>query len=344
LFYTQSRGNSVNLDFEAAIDRLLLGGAPASPAQEITADSATPYLGLYWLEQQEKAMVVVFDKDRLAVDIPSQGLITLKKASEPEAWNVVEAPDNSVKFHRLGDGRATAFDFRSSRTLTLKRLDPEPGLPGIDELSGRRPDADRAARIALLGHIRFTGTLETTAGNQKGSFDMLAEGHDRQNVLFKIGGGESRQIVDGRRAWAKYAASSPTQELPESMARTARLNGWLLSTGDWRKEFETLRVMKRVVLDGQPAFLVHAAPANGRQRLIYVGENGLTLGYDEVQELPGLGMVGCEVRFTDYRDVEGVQIPFGASVKFPTPMLGTLTYRVEKIETRVKPGKNPFAP
>ena len=61
-----------------------------------------------------------------------------------------------------------------------------------------------------------------------------------------------------------------------------------------------------------------------------------------VGALPGLGLVGCEVRFSDYRDVEGVQIPYKATVVFPTPLIGTLTYQVEDIETRVKRDKDPF--
>ena len=136
----------------------------------------------------------------------------------------------------------------------------------------------------------------------------------------------------------------PVQELPEPMAKALRLNGWLLATGGWRGEFEQAHVFKRVVLDGRPVFLVHAAPAQGRQRLIYLDtENGLTLGYDEVQDVPGIGMVGCEVRFFDYRDIEGVQIPFRVTEKYPTPMLGTSTYQIEKIETRLTLKKDPFA-
>ena len=72
-------------------------------------------------------------------------------------------------------------------------------------------------------------------------------------------------------------------------------------------------------------FIVHAAPEKGRQRLIYLDtENGLTLGYDEVQEIPGLGMVGCEVRFADYREIEGVQIPFKCKVKYSHAGVGHL--------------------
>jgi hypothetical protein len=344
LFYTQSRGNSTNPEFEAAVDRLLLGGSQASAtAQDLTAGTAAPYLGLYWLAQHQKAMVVVFDKDRLALEIPSQGLVTLKGTDEPEAWSLVEAPGNSVKFHRKDGGSVTGFDFRSTQTLSLQRLEPDAGLPSLAELLARRPDIQRADRLASLGHIRMKGSLETTAGQQRGTFEMLVAGEVQSSVTFKLGGAESRQSVNGKRAWARYSASMPVQEMPEPMARAMRLNGWLLATGDWPAEYAQVRVLKRMEIEGRPAFLVHAAPAQGRQRLVYVdAENGLTLGYDEVQELPGMGMVGCEVRFADYRDVEGVQIPFKASVKFPTPMLGTLTYQVDGIETRVKAARDPF--
>ena len=53
-------------------------------------------------------------------------------------------------------------------------------------------------------------------------------------------------------------------------------------------------------------------------------------------------MVGCEVRFADYREIDGVQIPFKCTVKSPTPVLGTWTYQVEKIETHLKLDKDPF--
>jgi hypothetical protein len=223
------------------------------------------------------------------------------------------------------------------------RFEPEEGLPGLDELFGRRSDRERAEKLAALGTIRMSGTLELTAGQLKGRFEYLAAGDDRSHLKVNMNGGEVQQVVAGARAWVKYAPSMPIQELPEPMAHALRLNGWLLATGDWRDEFGQASVLKRVELDGQPVFLVHSAPAQGRQRLVYLhAESGLTIGYDEVQDVPGIGLVGCEARFADYRDIEGVQIPFKATVKFPTPMLGTHTYQVEKIETRLKLRKDPF--
>ena len=37
--------------------------------------------------------------------------------------------------------------------------------------------------------------------------------------------------------------------------------------------------------------------------------------------MPGVGLVGCEVRFADYRAIEGVQIPFRNMVKYTTVAL-----------------------
>jgi hypothetical protein len=209
-------------------------------------------------------------------------------------------------------------------------------------LFARRPDRERAKKLAELGTIRANGSIERSTTPEKGSFERLWAGEDRTFLQLKMGDRESRQLQSGNRAWMLAADSAP-KEMPEAKARVALLSGWLLVTGDWRKEFAQAQVLKRIELDGKPAFLVHAGPGSGRQRLIYVdAESGLTLGYDEVVELPGMGMIGRENRFADFRDVEGAQIPFRKTEKYSNPKLGSWTFQVEKIETRVKLDTDPF--
>jgi hypothetical protein len=53
-------------------------------------------------------------------------------------------------------------------------------------------------------------------------------------------------------------------------------------------------------------------------------------------------MIGSEVRFSDFRDVNGVPLPYRVTSKFPTPVLGTVTYQVEKVETGLKFDEDPF--
>lgn len=344
LYFTQSRGNTTGLVLEPAIDGLLLGGSGSAPVvQNLTAEMVAPYLGLYWVEAEQKPMIVVLEKERLALEIPWRALVELNRSNEENVWSVAQAPGMTLKFHRDGAGPVKALDIRQGNPMTLQRFEPEAGLPSLEELFKRRPDARRAEKLPSLGAIRMSGAAEFASGQQKGTFELLTSGVDNSHLKIRIGDGVTQQVVAGNRVWIQYQAATPVQEMPESMAKSTRLSGWMISTGDWRDEFRQARVLKRVELDGQSVFMVHAAPEKGRQRLVYLDEkNGLTRGYDEVYEIPGIGMLGAEVRFADYRDVDGVQIPFKTTVKWPAPQLGTQTYQVEKIETRVKVKKTPF--
>ncbi len=204
-------------------------------------------------------------------------------------------------------------------------------------------EQQRLEKLRALGIVRISGTIERTTSPDKGSFELLSAGEDHYRFKVNVNGPQSEQVEAGDRAWIQTVASSPFQELPEAMAKSSLRNGWMFASGDWRREFPQARVLKRVQLDGRFAFMVHAAPKQGHQRLIYFdADSGLTLGYDQVQDLTGLGMVGSEVRFSDYREVGGVQFPFKITTTFPTPVLGTVTYTVAKIETGLKLDEDPF--
>ncbi|HEV2702399.1 MAG TPA: serine hydrolase domain-containing protein [Steroidobacteraceae bacterium] len=344
LYFTQSRGNSTGLDLEPAIDHLLLGGAEAAPVgQELTAAAAAPYLGPYWFGPLQKPMIVVLQGNRLALDIPWQAVAELKKEAEPNVWSFAQEPGNSLKFQRDGDGLATALDIRSVNTVTLQRLKPDEGLPSLDELFARRGERQRTDKLNAMSIVRMSGTVERTTSQDKGTFELLSAGQDRYRLKVNVNGPQSEQVQAGDRAWIRLVASSPFQPLSETMAKSSLRNGWMLAIGDWRGAFQQARVLKRVELDGKFAYMVLAGPNEGHQRLIYIdAESGLTLGYDQVQDLTGLGMVGSQVRFSDYRDTGGVQIPFKITTTFPTPILGTVTYHVEKLETGLKFDVDPF--
>jgi hypothetical protein len=318
--------------------------APALVVQDLTAEAAAPYVGTYWAEPIKKPMFVVFQEGRLVLELPWRSVRELQKTPEPHVWAYVTKPENLVKFRREGAGPATAMELQQDETATLPRFVPEKGLPGLEELFALRPDPQRTKKLGALGTIRMSGSIGRTTSQGKGSFELLSAGDEHSRTIWRMDGGEAQVVVAGNRVWMQPQPSSAMQEMPEAMARSSRLAGWLLSTGDWRDEFKQARVLKRIELDGKPVFLVHAAPEKGRQRLIYLGtENGLTLGYDEVYDIPGVGLIGCEMRFADYREIEGVQIPFKYQVRYSRSNLGTWTYQVEKIETRLKLDKDPFS-
>jgi hypothetical protein len=317
--------------------------ANASSAPKLSAQEVAPYLGLYWHDEFDKPMVVAIHNDTLVLDMPWRAVRDLKKTPEKHVWAYVVKPTNLVKFKLDGAGRVTSMEQVQGNTFTSRRFEPEKGLPTLDQLFALRPDAQRAKKLGELGVIRITGTMERSTETGKNPVEVLSKGEAQSRTSLNLGGAEVVNIVSGKRVWMRNQPSAPVQEMPEALARATRLAGWMLTTGDWRGEFKQVRVLKRITLDGKPAWMVHAAPEKGRQRLVYLdAQNGLSLGYDEVYEIPGVGLVGSEVRFSDYRDIEGVQIPFKTTVKYSNEKLGTWTYLTGKVETRVKPKDDPF--
>lgn len=190
LYFTQSRVNQTGLDLEAAIDRLLLGGTDAAPlVQELTSEAAAPYLGLYWAEPLQRPMIVVLDQHRLMLELPWRSLRELRKTDQADVWSYLTNPDNLVKFHRDGDGPATAMELRQTSSNILKRFEPEKDLPSLDALFARRPDRQRTNKLRALGTVRMSGSVELTTGQRKGTFELLAAGNDHSRQKLNANGG-----------------------------------------------------------------------------------------------------------------------------------------------------------
>ena len=84
---------------------LLLIGNTALAGEDLSAEAAAPYLGMYWGEPLRKPLFIVFEKNHLAVELPWKGLRELEKTTEADLWSYVADPENLVKFHRVGDRR-----------------------------------------------------------------------------------------------------------------------------------------------------------------------------------------------------------------------------------------------
>ena len=61
---------------------------------------------------------------------------------------------------------------------------------------------------------------------------------------------------------------------------------------------------------------------------------GLTVQSLSFHKSP-LGFVGRTTRYEDYRDVEGVQIPFRWVIHSPHPASGDVVLQYDKVETRL---------
>ena len=83
-------------------------------------------------------------------------------------------------------------------------------------------------------------------------------------------------------------------------------------------------------------YLVRLGDLSGPARTFYVEvDTHRMLGEDSLANMPGMGPMGQKIRLDDYREVEGLQIPFRTRIEFANRMLGRMTLTVQKAEVGV---------
>ena len=66
---------------------------------------------------------------------------------------------------------------------------------------------------------------------------------------------------------------------------------------------------------------------------------GLT---DSLAQLPGLGIVGVQTRYGDFRDVGGMRLPFRSVAKFASQLIGVVATTLDNAETGVEVSQETF--
>ena len=178
---------------------------------------------------------------------------------------------------------------------------------GATDVFARWKDASGGARWDTVKSLRMHGTL--AAGGLSGSFDALQDVvHGRSNDHYKLGPIEGADGYDGTIGWSRDPGGEVAAlDAPEAKRR-ARSQAWLDARGYWYP---------------QRIAATHAAPesreADGRRYEVVVatpdGGDPLTLWFDAQTHLLARtvqkqGADTATTTFDDWRDVDGVRLPF----------------------------------
>jgi len=112
--------------------------------------------------------------------------------------------------------------------------------------------------------------------------------------------------------------------------------------GDWRKFYHQVSVIARIEVGGADVYIVRAVPREAPATTYLVdAKTGLTVRSLSFQKSP-LGFIGRTTRYEDYRDVEGVKIPFRWVVQSPHPASGDVILQYDNVETRLNSDDEAF--
>ena len=182
-----------------------------------------------------------------------------------------------------------------------------PALPSADDILNKYITAlgGQAALDKLKTKV-MTGTI--TAGNGRtGNFQIEQAKPDRFHITLVTPQGTIERGFNGSAGWEKGPGA--VQDLHDPQLAEMKAAFGLFIDINLKEQFTRMNVRKDKIGD-RDVFAITASTADGRrERLFFDAETGLLLRRSSAVQTP-LGVIPQETNFEDYRDVDGVKVPF----------------------------------
>lgn len=218
---------------------------------------------------------------------------------------------------------------RSFETKTLRLIGPalallaiaapafaEDDLPTAEEVMNKFIEATGGAgAYEELSSRKITGTVEIVAAGVKGDVTIYQQAPDKLlSTLDFEGIGEVVQGTDGKAAWSEdpnTGARLLEGAEKADFLREATFNSEL----KWKELYENVEVTGKEDVDGTSCYVVVMTPEEGQPETSYFAvDSGLMVRTKTVQTSP-LGDQAVEVTVSDYREVDGIKIPFTTTIQ-----------------------------
>ncbi|GJM23301.1 MAG: hypothetical protein DHS20C15_32160 [Planctomycetota bacterium] len=343
LFFTQSRGTLAGLEFESALQQLLLDGdIEAHREQRAARESASTdlqaYEGLYWDETNDRAYYVVrLDGDQLLIERPGAFSSALLPTATRGHFSVAKEPTRILEFEVPVDGACEAFLFPfAEHTERQQRFrNRNPNLPSAEAVLADLHVAHGLDAVDSLGVVRMTGTIDLGPPREPGTIELLFDAR-RLRMQASLGPTSERLWITADDRVVSQVNDAAVTEL-EGIEREQALSVHpIRRLAGWREDFTELQVLRPIVEGPNARLLVRAVSPSGRSttKLVDLVSEFLA-DEDRLELVPGMGQLGVQVAYRDVRDVQGVMLPFKVHSIYQHPFMPKITVSFDAVATRV---------
>lgn len=210
---------------------------------------------------------------------------------------------------------AVAAALAGCRAATVPPRDaattPAPGA-GADLIFDRYAEAvggqeavDRVKTLSLKGEFEMTGRAARLP------VEVYIRKPDRALMVISVPGlGEIRRGIAGGEGWAQVPAVGVVEDSPAEITEVER-DYDVYQAGRIRELYKSVSAGGRARLGGREHLVVEGRPARGpAEKMFFDAETGLLRRWDVARRRPGRNIVFAHVYLDDYREVDGVKVPF----------------------------------
>lgn len=173
--------------------------------------------------------------------------------------------------------------------------------------------------IDRVTSYKAAGTFESSLLPEPGAFSSWGkEPHKTLTVIEFPRFGKLTKGFDGKNRWVQTPVGIFTDDSPKEMADLER-DAEVYRAGKLRSLYYRMALEAPARLHGRDVYVIEGEPEKGpKEKLYFDKENGLLLRWDMVRRNPKRGNVFVKVHLDDYRDVDGLKVPFNVRFAFET--------------------------
>jgi len=178
--------------------------------------------------------------------------------------------------------------------------------------------AELGGREAIDGVKTYQGKghFEMAAVNVRGDLEVWAKDPNKSLMVVQFPGVPPlRKGFDGETYWVQTPIGTFSLKGPQEISQIehdAEVYGaWRI-----RNLYHRIRLDSRARLNGRDVYVIEGQPVKGpAEKLFFDVDNGLLLRWDMARRNPNR-TVFVKVHLNDYRDVDGVKVPFNVRLAF----------------------------
>jgi len=212
-------------------------------------------------------------------------------------------------------------------------------VPSAEQLLDRYLAAVGGAESLQKVTSRMQKGMLSAFGGQQFPMDIYSKAPDKRISTMHLKNGDSITAFDGREGWLSMPGRVHMMTAAENAA--VRIDADLYFPLHVRTLFQKLRADSGEKIDGHETFLVVGRNEGQPPLHLYLDkETGLLLRLVRYAETP-LGRNPTQIDYSDYREANGVKIPFRWTLSRPG---NRFTIQVEKVEQNIPVEDAKFAP
>lgn len=206
-------------------------------------------------------------------------------------------------------------------------------VPTADEIIAKYTDAlGGAAAIAKITTFDKKGTFEMPARNMKGQAETLRTSPNKGlSILTLASGANFEEGYNGADGWEMPPGHAADDKTGDDLVRAKEASSFIPGL-NLKQDFSRVQVAGTDRVGDRDAYRVIAfRPGGGQVRFYFDMQSGLLLRISDRIDSP-LGSLPEDTNFSDYRDVNGVKVPFTVSI---VQAQGATTIKWEEIQANV---------